>query len=132
MSQQNKNAENNVPIFKYIYFAILIALILFRIILHNIALYINLANYISMAISIVFVFNSSVPKIQEGRRRNICKAIFLLNLLAFAIAGICILVLSLDIPSVFNDIFTLIALTFCICDKVLEDIIIKLASFISN
>lgn len=132
MNEPNKETEDNVPIFQYIYFVILLTLIFFRIILHNTALYINLANYISMVISIVFVFNSSVPKIQKGRRRNICKGIFIVILLIFTVVGFCVLVLNLDIPSMLNDIFTLIALTFCICDKVLEKIIISLASFIKN
>ena len=53
---------------------------------------------------------------------------FFLILLALIIAGFCVLVLNIDIPSILNDIFTLIALMFCVCDKVFESIIIWLAS----
>ena len=128
MSNSNKKNEEKIPIFQSIYCAILFTLIIFRIALKNVGLYINLANYISMVVSIAFVFNASVPKIHLEWRRNLCKSIFLLILLALIIAGFCVLVLNIDIPSILNDIFTLIALMFCVCDKVFESIIIWLAS----
>ena len=130
MSNSNKKNEEKIPIFQSIYCAILFTLIIFRIALKNVGLYINLANYISMVVSIAFVFNASVPKIHPEWRRNLCKSIFLLILLALIIAGFCVLVLNIDIPSILNDIFTLIALMFCVCDKVFESIIIWLASLL--
>lgn len=108
MSNSNKKNEEKIPIFQSIYCAILFTLIIFRIALKNVGLYINLANYISMVVSIAFVFNASVPKIHPEWRRNLCKSIFLLILLALIIAGFCVLVLNIDIPSILNDIFTLI------------------------
>ena len=91
---------------------------------------VNLANYISMVVSIAFVFNASVPKIHTERRKNLCKSIFIFIILALIIAGFCVLILNIDMPSVLNDIFTLIALLFCVCDKVLESLIIWFASLL--
>ena len=95
MSNSNKKNEEKIPIFQSIYCAILFTLIIFRIALKNVGLYINLANYISMVVSIAFVFNASVPKIHPEWRRNLCKSIFLLILLALIIAGFCVLVFRL-------------------------------------
>ena len=128
MSNSNKKNEEKIPIFQSIYCAILFTLIIFRIALKNVGLYINLANYISMVVSIAFVFNTSIPKIYPEWRRNSCKTIFILILLILIIVGFSVLVLNIDIPSVLNDIFTLIALMFCVCDKIFESIIIWIAS----
>ena len=118
----------SLPIFQIIYCVILFTLIIFRIALKNVGLYINLANYISMVVSIAFVFNTSIPKIHPEWRKNSCKTIFILTLLILIIVGFSVLVLNIDIPSVLNDIFTLIALMFCVCDKVFEGIIVWFAS----
>ena len=81
-----------------------------------------------MVVSIAFVFNTSIPQIYPEWRRNSCKTIFILILLILIIVGFSVLVLNIDIPSVLNDIFTLIALMFCVCDKIFESIIIWIAS----
>ena len=128
MNNSNKKNEEKIPIFQIIYCVILFTLIIFRIALKNVSLYINLANYISMVVSIAFVFNTSIPQIYPEWRRNSCKTIFILILLILIIVGFSVLVLNIDIPSVLNDIFTLIALMFCVCDKIFESIIIWIAS----
>lgn len=128
MNNSNKKNKEKIPIFQIIYCVILFTLIIFRIALKNVSLYINLANYISMVVSIAFVFNTSIPQIYPEWRRNSCKTIFILILLILIIVGFSVLVLNIDIPSVLNDIFTLIALMFCVCDKILESIIIWIAS----
>lgn len=128
MNNSNKKNKEKIPIFQIIYCVILFTLIIFRIALKNVSLYINLANYISMVVSIAFVFNTSIPKIYPEWRRNSCKTIFILILLILIIVGFSVLVLNIDIPSVLNDIFTLIALMFCVCDKIFESIIIWIAS----
>lgn len=130
MNNSNKKNEEKIPIFQIIYCAILCTLIIFRIVFKNVSLYINLANYISMVVSIAFVFNASVPKIHPERRKNLCKSIFIFIILALIIVGFCVLMLNIDMPSVLNDIFTLIALLFCVCDKVLESLIIWFASLL--
>lgn len=129
MNNSNKKNKEKIPIFQIIYCVILFTLIIFRIALKNVSLYINLANYISMVVSIAFVFNTSIPQIYPEWRRNSCKTIFILILLILIIVGFSVLVLNIDIPSVLNDIFTLIALMFCVCDKIFESIIIWIASF---
>ena len=128
MNNSNKKNKEKIPIFQIIYCVILFTLIIFRIALKNVSLYINLANYISMVVSIAFVFNTSIPQIYPEWRRNSCKTIFILILLILIIVGFSVLVLNIDIPSVLNDIFTLIALMFCVCDKIFECIIIWIAS----
>lgn len=128
MNNSNKKNKEKIPIFQIIYCVILFTLIIFRIALKNVSLYINLANYISMVVSIAFVFNTSIPQIYPEWRRNSCKTIFILILLILIIVGFSVLVLNIDIPSVLNDIFTLIALMFCVCDKIFESIIIWIAS----
>ena len=128
MNNSNKKNKEKRPIFQIIYCVILFTLIIFRIALKNVSLYINLANYISMVVSIAFVFNTSIPQIYPEWRRNSCKTIFILILLILIIVGFSVLVLNIDIPSVLNDIFTLIALMFCVCDKIFESIIIWIAS----
>ena len=125
MNNSNKKNKEKIPIFQIIYCVILFTLIIFRIALKNVSLYINLANYISMVVSIAFVFNTSIPQIYPEWRRNSCKTIFILILLILIIVGFSVLVLNIDIPSVLNDIFTLIALMFCVCDKIFESILKK-------
>lgn len=117
-----------IPLFQMVYLVILLLLILLRILCNNLDLYINLANYISMVVAIASVFYSSTAKIHEKRRRNISKAVFILIMIAFSGAGFIILVSNVDVPSIINDVFTLIALMFCLCNKVFEFIIVKIAS----
>ena len=117
-----------IPLFQMVYLVILLLLILLRILCNNLDLYINLANYISMVVAIASVFYTPTAKIHEKRRRNISKTVFILIMIAFSGAGFIILVSNVDVPSIINDVFTLIALMFCLCNKVFEFIIVKIAS----
>ncbi len=112
-----------IPLYQLMLFIIILILIGLRIILNNLNIYINLVNYISMIISISGVWISIITKSQESRNKNICKSIFIIFLSFFVIAGFLMLVLSIEIPVILNDIFTLIALWFCICNNIFEKII---------
>ena len=130
MSKSNKNINEKIPVFQILYFVILLLLIIFRILFKNMTLYINLANYISMVISVSIVILETIFKIQEKRRKNICKCIFIIILIIFISAATYILTQNVEIPTILNDIFTLIALMFCVCNKVLESILLGLTTFI--
>ena len=116
--------EDKIPFFQILYAVAILLLIVFRILFNNIGLYINLANYISMVLSVAFVLVATISKIRKRRRRNIYKSVISLILIVSLAVGIYILVFRVDIPDVINDIFTLIALMFCICNKMIEFIII--------
>lgn len=120
--------EDKIPFFQILYAVAILLLIVFRILFNNIGLYINLANYISMVLSVAFVLVAVISKIRKRRRRNIYKSVISLILIVFLAVGIYILVFRVDIPDVINDIFTLIALMFCICNKMIEVIIIGMVS----
>ena len=120
--------EEKIPFFQILYAVAILLLIAFRILFDNIGLYINLANYISMVLSVAFVLVAVISKIRKRRRRNIYKSVISLILIVFLAVGIYILVFRVDIPDVINDIFTLIALMFCICNKMIEVIIIGMVS----
>lgn len=117
-----------IPLLQIVYLTILFVLIVLRIIFDNLSSYINLANYISMIVSILSVWSSVIFKSIDGRKKNICKTIFILVLLFFVGSFVCILALNIDIPPILNDIFTLIALSFCICNVIFECLIKKIFS----
>lgn len=120
--------NEKIPLFQIVYFVIIFLLILFRALFSSLELYINLANYISMAVAISCVFISVIRIIKNKRRRNICKALFCVLVSSFALLGFVILILNITIPPTFNDIFTLVALWFCLSDKVFKKIITSLIS----
>ena len=116
------------PLYQIIYFVSLLLLILLRIFFNKITFYVNIANYISMTISVTSVFFSVVSKTKNGRRKNICKSIFLILITILAIIGILILIEKIKLTALWNDIFTLVALLFCICNIIIENIVIKIFS----
>lgn len=122
--------ENKVkiPLHHLIFFAIIITLIILRFTLNGLCLYVNLANYISMLVSILGVWITTISKSIDGRNKNICKSVFIIFLLIFVVVGGVILFENFDIPTVLNDVFTLIALLFCICNSIPEILIKKIFS----
>lgn len=120
------NERKKIPLFQIIYFSILFLLIIFRFIFNNLSLYVNIANYISMVVAVSTVFYSSIMNIEDNRRQNICKVILVLFILIFALIGFSILIRNIEIPAAINDIFTIIALMFCISQKVCEYILLKI------
>lgn len=129
MTMKNRN---KISLFQFIYFGVLVILIIFRVCFGNIIKYINLANYISMASSILGVYGLTITKVQKGRKQNICKSIFVFLLFLFAIIGAILLFSDIEIPSLANDIFTLIALQFCICNSIYERLIMKIFSLLDK
>lgn len=121
-----KSSSN--PLYQIIYFASIILLILSRVLFDKITFYVNLANYISMTISIISVFFSVISKAKKSRKKNICKSILLILSIILVLIGILILIGEIILTSLANDIFTLVALLFCICNIVIENIIIKIFS----
>jgi hypothetical protein len=117
-----------IPLHHLIFFAVIIILIIFRFILDGLSLYVNLANYISMLVSILGVWITTISKSIDGRNKNICKSVFIIFLLIFVASGVIILLGNFDIPIALNDVFTLIALLFCICNSIPEILIKKIFS----
>ena len=109
-------------------FIALLLLIFLRPFLNSLSFYVNLANYISMIISISGVFLTTIKKSIHNRNRNICKSIFLIIIIVLIIPAFIVLYFNLNIHQCLNDIFTLIALLFCISNKVIEEIIIGIFS----
>ena len=128
----SESHNEKIPFFQVIYVALLFLLMILRARLNNMTLFINLVNYISMVISIASTTLTAIFKIQERRRRNVCKSIFVIIIVPFIVVGFIIFALNINTPSVINDIFTLIALMFCICNKVFEFLILKVASCIKS
>lgn len=127
-NKHNTTSRIKIPLFQCIYCFVLFLLIAFRIIFNNLSLYVNLANYISMVISVLSVFWSVNKKVEKGRKFNIYKSISIFILLIFVFFGSYIIFFGIDIPQLSNDIFTLVALMFCISNSVFECIIVKLFS----
>lgn len=117
-----------IPVHHLIFLAIISILIFFRIAFDDLNLYVNLANYISMLVSIIGVWISVISKSIDGRNKNICKSVFVIFLLIFVIVGGIILFRNINISTSLNDIFTLIALLFCICNSIPEILIKKIFS----
>lgn len=120
--------EHTIPLHQLVFFLLLLLLIILRVILSNLDTYINLVNYISMVTSILGVWVAAIAKARDGRSKNICKSVFVLLLSLFVICGFLVLVLNARIPPIANDIFTLTALLFCICNTVFEEIIKRIFS----
>lgn len=122
---------NKIPFSQLIYFFILIILIILRIAsLNNLQWYINIVNYVSMVVSVSAIWSSTINKSIQNRQKNICKVIFVGVLLLLIVPLIFITIFSINIPGILNDIFTLAALLFCICNVIFEYIIKRIFSLI--
>lgn len=93
-----------IPLLQIVYLTILFVLIVLRFIFDNLGPYVNIANYISMIVSILSVWSSVILRSVNGREKNICKAIFILSLLFFVGSCVCVLALNIEIPPLLNDI----------------------------
>lgn len=123
--------ENNktiIPLYQIIFIAIFIFLIVGRIIINNdnLVKYVNIVNYISMIVSFTGVWFTTMYKTKKSREKNICKSVFIIIIIIFVLYGCCLFFLDNITPTKLNDIFTLTALMFCICNIIFEKIIIKI------
>lgn len=118
--------KTQIPLSQICYFVVLFILIVLRIALDNLNQYVNLANYISMIVSFLSIWGNVINKSKSGRSKNICKTLFVFILISSVIFGFCILFFDIVLHPVINDVFTLIALLFCICNSIFESIFKKI------
>lgn len=119
--------KNKIPLSQVIYFIVSMFLIIFRTVTkEDTGSVIQIVNYISMAIAAMGCLFGVAIKTQSGRRKNIYKAICIFILIILVLAGCLIYFCDITLPTALNDVFTLVALMFCLSDKVFEIIIIKL------
>lgn len=114
------------PVEQVIIFYILMALIFFGPFFKSFDYYVNIANYISMAIAVIGVLWKIIYITKNNRQRDIYKfvVLFFSMLIAF---GAFIFMINLESPNTLvNNMFTLIALLFCLCDTLIEKKVIGL------
>ena len=119
-------SSKKIPLFQAIAFPIFVVLIAFRIGFNNSSIYVNVANYISMLIAIFSVSFATINKSIIDRRRNIFAGITVITMIGFTVLGVIAFLSRINISPVVNDIFTLIALLYCICSDVFEYLIVKI------
>ena len=124
----SQKSNLKVPLFQKFYFVAIILLIGLRIFLNNVSVYVNLANYMGMVVSVAGVFLSVLNRVIDGRERDICKGFLVIISITAFLVGFVILIFEIQISAIVNDIFTLFALLFCICNLAWERIIIKVFS----
>lgn len=114
-----------IPLYQILFLIIFLFLIIARILVKDETLvkYINIVNYISMIVSFAGVWFATIYKSKVGRNLNICKAIFVIISVFLVLYGCWVFFLDKMTSSGLNDIFTLAALMFCICNIIFEKII---------
>ena len=117
--------KNNpqIPFLQIPYFVVIIILIGLRVFADNLSQYVNLANYISMLVAVSGVWISAIMKSHNDRNKNICKAVFAVFLFIAVAAGFYVFVSGIQVSARVNDVFTLVALLFCLCNMIFEYII---------
>lgn len=122
-----KNSRNHtIPLHQVIFFVIFLFLIFARLKIanENLVKYVNIVNYISMIVSLAGIWIATLCRTKGGRNNNICKAIFVLIIVILVFYGCWILFFNKAMSNGLNDVFTLAALMFCICNIIFEKLII--------
>lgn len=122
---QNKN-NFQISLLEVVIFWILLLAICFGFLFSSFDFYVNIANYISMFLAILGVFSKTIFNAKKSKRRNVCKAILVFFLIGGTIVGFWYALMLKSPVTVVNNIFTLIALMFCLCEKILQYLIMSI------